>query len=221
MQSPPFWLVEQVAPSRQGPLQQPVDFEALVRRIRDEVHNVRYKRESGTHEAKGSWRPVIRFDIERDSFDQFFNNPYGYRGQFLIDPQTGNAANAHALSIIAATLLNHTNLEPPIAEQAHRSLLSCYAKLWIDEDQHDPATPDLLVQVVVPTWQAAAEAVRARLDAHDPTLTPKEIDRIFGVRAPEGITLKAIGAWVGADGSLSVVASKLTRAEDIHAYGVS
>ncbi len=221
MQSLPLWLVERVPPARQALLQQPITFDLLVRRMCAEVRNVRYKREPGTHEAKGSWRPVIRFDVERDSFDQFFNSPYGYRGQFLSAPQTGSTANAHALSIIAVTLVNHANLEPPLAEQAQRSLLSQHAKLWIDEGQHEPATPDLIVQVAVRTWQAAAVAARARLDAHDPTLTPKEIDRIFGVRAPEGVTLKAMGAWVGADGSLIVVPSKLTRAEDIHAYGVS
>ncbi|MES4785395.1 MAG: hypothetical protein C4294_05755 [Nitrospiraceae bacterium] len=63
--------------------------------------------------------------------------------------------------------------------------------------------------------------MRHRLDAGDSSLTPKEVDRIYDVRAPLGTTLKVMGAWVDRNGELKVVASKLRRAEEIKAYGLS
>ena len=79
----------------------------------------------------------------------------------------------------------------------------------------------MIVEIRVPDWEIAAKAIRERLNAGDSTLTPKEVDRIFGVRAPVGRTLKVIGAWVGPDGEFGVVPSKLRRGEDIKAYGLS
>jgi len=101
------------------------------------------------------------------------------------------------------------------------SLRSEFAKIWIDECAHQPADPDLIVEVTVEAWETAARAVRARLDAHDSTLTPKDIDRIFGVRAPIGTLLKVMGAWVRIDGSMFLVPSKITRGSDIKDFGVA
>lgn len=84
-----------------------------------------------------------------------------------------------------------------------------------------PADPVLVVEIHVPAWESGARAVRARLDAHDSTLTPKEVERIFGVRAPSGKILKVMGAWVGPDGSFFMVPSKLHRADEITEFGVS
>ena len=122
---------------------------------------------------------------------------------------------------LATALGQGAALDLSLAEQIKRSLVSPLAKVWIKEDQDIPRTPELIIQVLVPEWVAAATAVHERLARKDPTLTTKEVDRIYGVRAPSGFILKIMGAWIGPDGSLNVVPSKLRRAEEIKAYGVS
>lgn len=221
MPATPLWIVDNVSEVRRQLLAEPFEFAALIQRMRSEVRHVRHKNDKGTHEAKGSWRPIIWFDVTEDTFDQFFNNPYGYRGQFLIDAAVGREANTQVILALAEVLVQKAPLKPTIAEQVRQSLVSPHAKIWIEEDQHSPKTPELIKQVRVPRWEVAAAAVHDRLARHDPTLTSKEIDRIYGVRAPSGSTLKVMGAWVASDGSLLVVPSKLRRAEEIKAYGVS
>ena len=221
MLPPPLWTVDNVSEIRRQSLAEPFAFPTLIQRMQSEVRNVRHKRDKGTHEAKGLWRPIVWFEVTAETFDQFFNSPYGYRGQFLLDAGLGREANNQVLLALAELLVQQAAQNPAIAEQVRQSLVSSHAKIWIDEEQHNPKAPELLIQVRVPVWEAAASAVHERLSRHDPTLTTKEIDRIYGVRAPSGSTLKALGAWVAPDGSLLVVPSKLRRAEEIHAYGVS
>ena len=184
----------------------------------DAYHNVKYKRDKGAHEAKGSWRPIFIFDVSKEAFDLFFNSPYGYRGKFLVDPEAGRQANTQVVSRLAKRLVQLAGCDDP---QVESSFASPHAKIWIEEGQHSPTTPDLLVQVLVPAWVSAAEVVDERLCNSDSTITSKEIDRIYGVRAPVGTRLKAMGAWVSQNGVLGVVPSKLARAEEIRAYGVS
>lgn len=217
----PLGTVDNVSEDRRKSLAEPFEFVGLVQCLRSEVRNVRYKKENGSHEAKGSWRPIIWFDVNQQTFDRFFNSPCGYRGQFLLGADAGRAANNQVMHALADTLIQRASLQPSLAEQVQLSLLSPHAKIWIDEDQHCPKMPELIIQIAVAEWVAEATTVHNRLAEHDPTLTTKEIDRIYGVRAPSGSTLKVMGAWVGPDGSLSVVPSKRRRAEEIRAYGVS
>jgi len=217
----PLWIVDNVSENRRRSLAEPFEFATLIQRMRSEVRNVCYKKDRGVHEAKGSWRPIIWFDVEDETFDHFFNSPYGYRGQFLIDAAAGHEANNQVLAALATALVQGAALDLSLAEQVKRSLVSPLAKVWIKEDQDIPRTPELIIQVLVPEWVAAATAVHERLARKDPTLTTKEVDRIYGVRAPSGSILKIMGAWIGPDGSLNVVPSKLRRAEEIKAYGVS
>ncbi len=221
MYAAPLWIVDNVSENRRRSLAEPFEFNTLIQRMRSEVRNVCYKKDKGSHEAKGSWRPIIWFDVEDETFDHFLNSPYGYRGQFLIDAAAGYEANNRVLAALATVLVQGAALKPSLAEDVQRLLISPLAKIWIEEDQHIPGTPELIIQVVVPEWVAAATAVHERLARKDPTLTTKEVDRIYGVRSPAGSTLKIMGAWVGPDGLLRVVPSKLRRAEEIKAYGVS
>jgi hypothetical protein len=216
-----MWDFDNISESRRVELSRPFQFPALIEQIRSEAHNLRFEREKGAHEAKGSWRPIFRFDVGASTFDSFFNNQSGYRGQYLGDPEQGRNSNDMLMSELVATLVQSSHGDGESLGQVRASLLSPHAKIWIEEDQHTPRTPELIVQIRVPEWEAAAREVRNRLDQSDPTVTAKEVDRIFGVRAPEGRTLKALGAWVSPSGSLCVVPSKVRRAQDIQAYGVS
>ncbi|MBI5721280.1 MAG: hypothetical protein HZC37_26720 [Burkholderiales bacterium] len=219
--SPTDWRVVDVEADRQSDLQVRFDLEGLAARIATDASAVVFRKERGRHEAKGSWRPTFTLEVSRQLFDQFFNNPCGYRGHYLAGPELGTSANLRLLETIAPRLLAAVPESTVDGERIQESLGSRAAKIWIDEDQHDPRVPELRVQVQVATWVAAATAAHERLKAADPTLTPKEIDRIFGVRAPSGTQLRVFGAWVGDTGVQPVVPSKQRRAVEIHGFGVS
>ena len=167
----PLWIVDNISENRRTSLAEPFEFTTLIQRMRSEVRNVCYKKDKGSHEAKGSWRPIIWFDVEDEMFDHFFNSPYGYRGHFLIDAAAGHEANSQVLVALATALVQEAALIPSLAEHVQRSLVSPLAKIWIEEDQHTPATPELIIQVLVPGWVAAATAVHERRARKDPTLT--------------------------------------------------
>lgn len=215
------WRVVDVADDRQADLQVQFDLDGLAAHIVASVTTVTYGTERGRHEAKGSWRPTFTLEVPTQVFDQFFNNPCGYRGHYLASPDAGTLANLRLLSAIAPRLLAAVPDSTASRQTIEVAVTSPAAKIWIDEDQHDPKTPELRVQVQVSPWVAAATAVHRRLKAADPTITPKEVDRIFGVRAPKGSKLRVFGAWVGPNGVLPVVPSKQERALEIHAFGVS
>lgn len=217
----PLWDFKGINDARREILIAPFEFADLVGVMKKAVRNVRFKREAGSHEAKGSWRPIFWFDVAESTFDRFFNSPYGYRGQYLASPENGREKNGLLITSLIDVLLMSVHEKPQFLSAIRRSLASPHAKIWIDEDQHNPRTPELIVEIRVAEWERSASAMRHRLDAGDSSLTPKEVDRIYDVRAPLGTTLKVMGAWVDRNGELKVVASKLRRAEEIKAYGLS
>jgi hypothetical protein len=216
-----MWSFDGLSPIRTTSLLKSFEFSELAARLGSEARCLSFKRSRGTHEAKGCWRPEFTVEVSNDAFDLFFNSPYGYRGRFLSSVAEGRAANALTLKVLSKPLLQHLNEPSSIRDLIAASLASEFAKIWIDERVHSPTDPVLVVEVRVSTWEAAARVVRARLDVHDSTVTAKEIDRVFGVRAPRGTVLKVMGAWVRPDGSLFVVPSKRRRGEDIRDFGVS
>ena len=196
-------------------------FSELVEEIWREIHNIRFKKEKGQHEAKGTWRPTFWFDVAGTTFDLFFNNPHGYRGQYLMNLDSGRDKNAFLIARLVEKLVASVPEGLQIVDQVRRSLMSPHAKVWIDEDQHNPKGPKLVIEIAVAQWVAAAQEVSKRLTAGNPNISDKEVTRIYGVRAPQGTTLKVMGAWVAPNGELGGVASKSRRAEEIKAYGVS
>lgn len=216
------WKVVDVEAIRQSDLRAQFEFDALVEQIAIASTIVDFRKELGTHEAKGTWRPTFVLQLSRHLFDRFFNNPCGYRGLYLASPKLGVAGNMKMVNSLASRLLSSVPVQTTgtARERIQESLFSPAAKMWMDEDQHDPFTPELRVQIQVPSWIAAATAAYERLKSADP-ITPKEVDRIFGVRAPCGTRLKVFGAWVGATGVLPAVPSKQDRAMEIHSFGGS
>lgn len=172
--TPADWEVTDVEASRQGDLKTRFDVEDLADRIATAAIAATFRRERGTHEAKGAWRPTFAIEVTPQLFDRFFNNPCGYRGHYLASPDLGVSANLNLLKTIAPRLLTVAPNSAPGRQHIEESLASPAAKIWIDEDQHDPRNPELRVQVQVPTWVAAATAAHARLQSADPTLTPKQ-----------------------------------------------
>lgn len=215
------WVLDNIPNVRRKLLLKPFEFASLIADIHSQLQGIAFQRDKGQHEAKGLWRPVFGFEVPAETFDRFFNSQHGYRGQYWHSAEKGRTENHTLISAISNNLIASIGGDVAVREQVKASLDSGDAKIWIDEKHHDPPQPKLLLQVRVPTWEAAAVAVFERLNNYDPTLSPKEIDRIFGVRAPTGTTLRVMGAWIRPDGSIWCVPSKACRAEEIHAYGVS
>lgn len=217
----PIWDFASISAKRRDLLIAPFDFEDLVTSIAHEARNIRFKKEKGTHEAKGSWRAIFLFDVSGATFDRFFNSPYGYRAQYVADPQIGREKNAVLIEALIDLLTRSVQENAQFLRQIRLSLSSPHSKICIEEDQHNPRTTELIIEICMPDWVAAAQSIHERLTAGDFNLTTKEVDRIFGVRAPVGTTLKVMGAWLAPNGEPRLVASKMRRAEEIKAYGVS
>jgi hypothetical protein len=101
----PLWDFDKISEERIQFLKAPFEFGTLISRIQTEAQNVRYKKDKGTHEAKEAWRPMFCFDVSEKTFDCFFNSPYGYRGQFLVDPEEGKRKNVQLVSALIDTLV--------------------------------------------------------------------------------------------------------------------
>lgn len=217
----PIWDFENIGAERRELLIAPFDFDDLVTTIANEARNIRFKKEKGTHEAKGSWRALFWFDVTGTTFDRVFNSPYGYRAQYVIDPLNGREKNAVLIAALIDSLACSVQGDAQLLGRIRLSLASPHAKIWIEEDQHCPRTPELIIEICMSEWVKAAKSIHDRLIASDFNLTTKEVDRIYGVRAPVGPTLKVMGAWIAPNGELELASSKLKREEDIRAYGVS
>lgn len=217
-QREPLWDFDGISKERREYLRTPFDLDILVKCIRSEMNNIRYMKDRGQHQAKGAWRPLFCFDVSQETFDRFYNSPFGYRGQYLLDTKQGENFNSMLVSSLIDPLMQSIIVIDPMLERIRDSLISAHAKIWIDENQHDPLTPALIIQIRVPVWEAAARVIHERLKRSDATLTPKEVDRIYGVRAPLGKTLKVMGAWIP---SLDPLPSKVRRSQDIKEYGIS
>jgi hypothetical protein len=219
MPTQPLWDFSAISDKRRRALLTPFEFEDLIEEIRLQARDVYYRRGKGGQEAKGKWRPQFSFQVPGETFDRFFNSPYGYRGQFLAG--IGREGNRQVVSAMIDRLIPAFTGLPDLIHQVRKSLEHPEAKIWIDETHHDPQTPDLIVQIRVDDWEVAAREADERL-CRGEILPSKMIDRIYGVRAPEGTTLKIFGAWIDDRTSeLSAVPSKLRRSEDIQRYGVS
>jgi hypothetical protein len=91
------------------------------------------------------------------------------------------------------------------------------AKIWIAKNE-EPSDPNFLVQIVEPRWVREAAAALSDYKA-DRMKVQEFIDRISGVRAPEGTKLEVAGGWVDANDVVGTVDPKPYRANDIYRYG--
>ena len=213
----PLWHFEDVPDERLHYLLAPFTFPELIQDICSDVQNVRYEKERGSLEVKGSWRPVFWFDVSERTFDRFFNSPFGYRGQYLEDPDKGSRQNASLLSVLSEHLIQSVMLQGNDIDQVRCSLASPHAKIWIDE-KHLNRNTELNIQVCVPTWVHAAKEVYERLNRSESGITTKELSRLDWVTAPLGRTLNAKGGWIG---GFEVVSSKVSRALELQSFGGS
>ena len=122
-----LWDFENITSERRDRLRVPFDFKSLIRDIQSETTNVCYEAEKGTHEAKGWWRPVFRFEVTEKTFDCFFNSPYGYRAQYLTNPEAGQRSNTILISGLIESLVHSFKGDPNFVTSLRAALASLYS----------------------------------------------------------------------------------------------
>jgi hypothetical protein len=146
--------------------------------------------------------------VTAEAFDAFFNSPGGYRAQYLIDPDNGQAGNNRLLRLLEPKLTNAVVQECGESrltrELLKKTFLANSAKIWPNEDELNPteATIDLAVE----RWQQGCDWVM-----------PKDA----GLWAPEGSSLNVFGAFIDPYGNEIVSRKKILRRFDIHECGFS
>lgn len=157
--------------------------------------------------ASDCWRPIVAVTVEPTAFDVFFNSPLGYRGQFLLSPEAGQAANSVLLRTLEPALTKAVIIDCGTnrlsAESIHRAFLANSAKIWPDESELDftQATNDLDIG----RWRDSSETINAPTGA--------------ALWAPEGNTLLAIGAFIDPFGNEVVTRRKILRRFELHESG--
>ena len=175
-------------------------------------------------EVKGCLRAEFVVRVHPDTFDLFFNSPYGYRGQYLADPKIGLQGNSALLEAISDPLVEyaqHNRAKREMSQsEVRRSLQAHSAKVWIDESgTRKPRGDDVYEQkpdLLVPRWLKAADLYREK-----PTVDRHAELAIDGTKCPEGEKLGVKGAFFSGAGEECIPENKRDRDLHIHRYGFS
>lgn len=184
-------------------------FEAVTTAVVSEAKDREVRQEAClTRNIPPAARIAVVFSVSHATFDAFYNSPVGYRAQFLIDPDHGQAANARLIAQLAGEFALQWPidplLEPMTPANIMHSLCCPSAKIWIHEDHLGSRVGGLLD---VDKWRAAAASGvhKARL----------------GLEAPTGFTLELKGAFVDSHGNEYVPDNKRRRRFELHDWGFS
>lgn len=155
------------------------------------------------------WRPVVVMNVDRDGFDAFFNSPGGYRAQYLLDPDCGQAANGRLLRALEPQLTSAV-VERCGENRLGRGRISSAflansAKIWPDEEQLNVA--NATIDLAIDRWKQPCAWINFPKNA-----------RLW---APEGTRLKAFGAFLDPWGNEVTSRKKIRRRFDIHECGFS
>jgi hypothetical protein len=216
------WTFADLPAARVAHLTEPFAFSTLLEELQPAA--ISCKREFGNlKETSGRWRPSFSLHVSASTFDRFYNSPFGYRGQFWQSAELGIRQNRFLLDGLLAALVravNESNDRELMARRASivTSLQQPAAKIWI---LNEPQALNFVVEIEAERWVAAATSDWERYQSG--ALSPNDvIDRIAGVRAPEGTVLEVKGAWIDRDGEpvgASPGKDPWERARQIYAYG--
>jgi len=200
----------QLDEERRARLESVVSFESILDRIAEEIRDIRlnvcHGKDPGLTDSR---RPVFSFEVNQDTFDAFFNIPVGYRAQYLLDPEAGQAANGHLVRRLAGKLIAvvpNANADPELLQsEVEMSLLAASAKVWVHEDYFP--FQSLTVDLAVATWLAEAKAGIQKAK--------------WGLCAPRCSMLQIKGAFIDHWGNEVVPNNKIGRRLEIQKYGFS
>ncbi|UQR61759.1 hypothetical protein LRP30_33915 [Bradyrhizobium sp. C-145] len=156
------------------------------------------------------WSVTLRTSSK--AIDLWHNSRGGYRAQYYLSLDTGEAANAYALehlTKLAESLVQADRYRRRYWARASVSICHQYARVWIHQGLwcHHAKITDRLLHVQ--QWQ---------LDPDDDRDTRKR--KALGMLIPENETkLKIIGQWLDETNSPRATPPKADRADHIHECG--
>jgi hypothetical protein len=157
--------------------------------------------------AKDCWRPTVSVAVSPEAFDAFFNSPGGYRAQYLVGPEEGQAANGALIRALEPRLseavVEHCGSTKLSAEWIQNAFVANSAKIWPNEADLDFL--DVTHDLAVDSWRNNRDLVNAPAGA--------------GLWAPEGTQLTVFGAFMDPWGNEIVARNKIGRRFEIHACG--
>ena len=165
----------------------------------------------------GCHRASFKVHLSERDYDAFFNAPTGYRAQYAIGVENGEASNRELLKALEPTCLetaNRTEQNDFTAPLVAASLRATDAKLWIQESDlhglsevHIDFRPWLDKLAEESSGTMADQAARAAASA--------------GVLAPIGTVLEINSGWIAPNGIECRDPAKANRSQEIHDYGYS
>ncbi|MDD1532715.1 hypothetical protein C7U89_01480 [Bradyrhizobium sp. WBOS4] len=143
-------------------------------------------------------RIVCQIPLPEPSFDQLFNGRCGYRAQYYLSPEEGEAFNRRIIDVLEQMLVVPASARLGVPQPAiQRSFKGGYSKIWAFDERRvfDEAAPGMLMP---PRWRSYAGR---------------------GTRLPLASRLDVKGTFIQPDGTDWVDPLKLTRASDLHERG--
>lgn len=174
-------------------------------------------------------RPEFRISVKSDFFDYFFNSPYGYRAQFVVDAEAGNTYNRSCISGISSFLIQNfasqiaANSSQLTNEEVSKCLGFSQAKIWIDvlSSEPDVTSPyfcsNQAIDIMYEPWEKNMNIPSASGDCKG----------VMGVKAylpdagsPDRGFFVINGGWMTVDGRQEFInPGKENRAQEIQTYG--
>jgi hypothetical protein len=146
-----------------------------------------------------TFRVVTQIPVGEVFFDELFNGRSGYRAQYYLSPEEGEAFNRQLIEALEPMVAN-ADLAPLGVSQdrIRRSLLGRHSKIWAFDEQvaFDAATPGTLMPA---RWRSNGAG--------------------RGTRLPRASHLDFKGTFLQPNGAYWVDPIKLTRANDLHERG--
>jgi hypothetical protein len=117
--------------------------------------------EPGSDEMPASFvRVFANICVREKTYDQFFNGPSGYRAQYYLGADNGEAFNRTLVETVAPLLVSAEQLYRDKVDRqlCQSSLLGSYSKFWFSRQITDPAEQaylDALPEVIIAQrWRA-------------------------------------------------------------------
>jgi hypothetical protein len=151
----------------------------------------------------GCRRAFFRLKVSQWLYDQYFNAPCGYRGQYAVGEADGERANRELITRLESVLVGFARLKREASESSVLvSLRGNQAKIWIDESEVESQLGGTVAHIDYEPWRSATETG-------------------VGLLAPVGSTLEVKGAWLDAAGVIQSDPHKHGRSAEIHGVGFS
>ncbi|MGL3214042.1 hypothetical protein [Bradyrhizobium sp. BR 1433] len=157
-----------------------------------------WQRAADTEAPPNTFRIVSQIPLPERFFDQLFNGRSGYRAQYYLSPQEGEAFNRRIIDALESELAHPASITLGVSRSLiARSFMGAYSKIWVaNEREAFDAAPS--GRLMPPQWRCCAGR---------------------GTRLPLASHLDIKGTFIQPDETEWVDPLKLGRAIDLHTRG--